>query len=62
MSQDTLTFTLRLHDPAEKKDVAKSTSWAVVEVPREDLKMSLVEFGEKYLAPMLKQLTQLELT
>lgn len=59
---DTLTFTLRLHDPAEKKDAAKSTSWVVVKVAREDLKMDEGHFIEKYVRPSLKEITQLELT
>ena len=57
-----LTFTLRLHDPDEKKDAAKSTSWVVLSVPREDLNMDQGHFIEKYVRPNLAKLTQLELT
>lgn len=62
MPQDTLTLTLRLYDPNEKKDSAKSTSWAVVQVDRADLQMDQGYFIEKYLRPNLVQLKQLELT
>lgn len=51
MPDDTLTFTLRLHDPKEKLDSAKSTSWAVRNVPREDLAMPLDQFVDKYVKP-----------
>lgn len=56
---DTLTFTLRLHDPAEKKDASKSTSWVVVKVAREDLKLSKDAFVAKYVTPNLGELKQL---
>lgn len=62
MPKDTLTFTLRIHDPAEKKDAAKSTSWVVIEVQREDLKISQAAFIEKYVAPNLQKLVLLHLT
>ena len=57
---DTLTFTMRLHDRAEKKDAAKCTSWATVEVARADLKLSQADFLAKYVVPNLGKLTQLE--
>jgi hypothetical protein len=56
---DRITLTLRLHDSAEKKDAAKSTSWAVVEIPREDLALSKAEFFEKHVAPAMDKLIQL---
>ena len=59
---DLLTFTIRLHDPAEKKDAAKSTSWFVCQIPREDLKMGKDAFIAKYILPNLAQLKQLELS
>lgn len=58
---DTLTFTVRLHDPAEKKDAAKSTSWAVVEIPRDDLALSKAEFFAKYVSPAMDKLILLKL-
>ena len=61
MPEDTLTFTIRLYDPKEKEEVAKSTSWAVFQIPREDLKMPAADFLAKYVTPALTQLKQLEL-
>lgn len=55
-SKDILTLTLRLHDPKEKKDAAKSTRWAVVEVPREDLKLEEGVFLEKHVIPAFRKL------
>lgn len=54
--KDTLTLTIRLHDPKEKKDATKSTRWATAEVPREDLKLSDAEFSAKYITPALAKL------
>jgi len=54
--KDTLTLSIRLHDPKEKKDATKSTRWAVVEVPREDLKLSDSDFFSKHVAPALSKL------
>lgn len=51
MPDDTLTLTLRLHDPLEKKDPEKSTAWAVVPVVRADLALPLDEFFAKYVRP-----------
>jgi hypothetical protein len=61
MPEDTLTFTLRLHDPAEKNDAEKSTNWAVVQIPRADLKLSQAEFIDKYVVPNLATLKLLTL-
>jgi hypothetical protein len=59
---DRLTFTLRIHDPLEKKDPAKSTSWVTLQIPREDLNMDEGHFIEKYIRPNLKELKLLALT
>jgi len=59
---DRITFSMRVHDHAEKQDAAKSTSWVTTEVAREDLKMSQVDFLAKYVVPHLAALTQLDLT
>ena len=56
MPQDTLTLTLRLHDPAEKKDAKKSASWAVLEVPRADLTLAPEEFAAKHLIEAVRSL------
>jgi hypothetical protein len=53
---DTLTFTVRIHDPREKKDAKLSTAWAAVEIPREDLKLSRSDFFAKHVAPAIEQL------
>jgi hypothetical protein len=57
-----LTFSLRLHDPDEKRDASKSSSWVMVNVSREDLTMDEGHFIEKYVRPSLKELKQLQLT
>jgi hypothetical protein len=62
MAEDTLTLTIRLHDPKEKTDAAKSASWAVVQVDRADLGMARADFLAKYVSAALTQLTQLQLT
>jgi hypothetical protein len=62
VAEDTLTLTIRLHDPKEKTDAAKSASWAVVQVDRGDLGMAKADFMAKYVTPALTQLTQLRLT
>lgn len=59
---DTLTFTLRIHDPAEKQDATKSTSWVVLEIPRADLAMVAADFVAKYITPALAQMKQFTLT
>ena len=58
--KDNLTFTLRLHDPKEKKDAELSTSWAVFEIPREDLGLPPAQFIDRYIVPGLAQLKQLQ--
>jgi len=55
-TKDTLTLSLRLHDPKEKKDAAKSTRWAVVDVPRTDLVLPFEEFMAQYVIPAFKKL------
>ena len=57
-----ITFSMRIHDAAEKQDPAKSSSWVTVEVARADLKMSQANFVLKYVLPNLAGLTQLELS
>jgi len=59
---DTLTLTIRLHDPLEKKDHEQSASWAVIEVAREDLTLSPDTFMARYIAPHLTKLKQLKLS
>lgn len=51
--KDTLTLSLRIHDAAERKNPAKSTGWSVLDVPREDFKLSDAEFLAKNIAPLL---------
>jgi hypothetical protein len=55
MPEDKLTCTIRLHDPAEKKDAKKSTAWIAADIPRADLSLPLDEFCERYAKPMIKQ-------
>lgn len=62
MAKDTLTLTIRLHDPLEKKDAAKATSWVVIEVDREHLGTSEDEFIERYVRPALPQLRPLKIS
>lgn len=57
--QDTLTFSIRIHDPKEKKVAEKSTDWALVEVPREDLTLSKAEFIAKWVSPALDTMTKI---
>jgi hypothetical protein len=59
---DQLTFSLRIHDPQEKKDAAKSTCWVTLQIPREDLKMAKAEFIAKHVEPALAGLTLLQLS
>jgi len=56
---DKLTLTIRLHDPAEKKKAENSTAWKVIDVPREDLKLSPDEFAAKFILPALPSLLAL---
>ncbi len=53
---DTLTLTVRLHDPKEKKNANLAACWVVIEVPREDLALSPPEFAAKHLLPAVSQL------
>jgi hypothetical protein len=62
MPDDTLTLTIRLYDPQEKKDATKSACWAVVKVARVDLEMPAAQFIQKYIQPNLGSLKQLKLT
>lgn len=55
-NKDTLTFGLRIHDPAEKKVEAKSTAWRSFAVPREDLQLPDADLIAKYLAPALAEM------
>jgi hypothetical protein len=57
--QDTLTFTVRIHDPKEKKNPELSTAWAAVEVPREDLSLPKAEFIAKWIEPALSTMTKI---
>jgi hypothetical protein len=59
---DNLTLTIRLHDPIEKTSADLSTAWAVLDVPREDLKLPRAEFLDKYVTPALaKCLAQMKI-
>lgn len=53
---DTLTLTVRLHDPKEKVNHKLSASWVVIPVPRADLAMSAPEFAAKHLLPAVEKL------
>jgi hypothetical protein len=57
--QDTLTFSIRIHDPKEKKVAEKSTDWKAIEVPREDLTLPKAEFIAKWVEPMLSTMTKI---
>lgn len=54
--KDTLTLSLRLHDPAEEKDAGLSTAWAMIPVAREDLKLPAEDFVAKYITPNMSKL------
>ena len=56
MQQDTLTLTIRLHDPKEKNDPALSASWVVIPVDRADLALEPPDFAAKYLLPAVPEL------
>lgn len=56
MDQDTLTLTLRLHDPKEKKDAKLAASWVVLQVPRADLALAPEEFAAKHLIDAVRSL------
>jgi hypothetical protein len=61
MPTDDLTLTIRVHDPLEKQDAAKSASWAVVKVSRADVTMPLADFIAKYVQPAFGQISNLNL-
>ena len=56
MDLDTLTLTLRLYDPKEKKNATLAASWVVIQVPRADLQLQPVDFTAKHLLPAVPQL------
>ena len=58
-TEDTLTLTIRLHDPKEKNDPKKSAQWATVKVFRGDLQLSKSQFIAKYVEPALANLKNL---
>ena len=62
MPDDTLTLTIRLHDPQEKTDSKKSACWMVVKVDRKDITLAVDAFLAKYVTPNLKQINNLKLT
>lgn len=55
---DTLTLTIRLHDPKEKQDAKRAADWIVFDVGREDLKLSPEDFAAKYITPHIGKLEQ----
>jgi len=62
MADDTLTLTIRLHDPAEKQDATKSACWSTQKVQRSDLTMPADQFAAKYIIPAIKTLKNLKVT
>ena len=48
---DMLTLTVRLHDPKEKRDRAKSAVWHTVKIPRAALSLPEADFAATHLAP-----------
>jgi hypothetical protein len=60
MPDDTLTLTVRLHDPKEKKNALMSASWVVVKVPRADLQLAAGAFAAKHIVPNLGSLAQIK--
>lgn len=48
---DTLTVSIRIHDPLERQDEKKATRWSVFEVPRADLELPDADFIAKWIAP-----------
>lgn len=59
---DRITFTMRVHDAAEKQKAENSTCWAVIQIDRADVgKLSAADFVAKYVAPHLTQLKLLQL-
>ena len=62
MTEDTLTLSIRVHDPKEKQDATMSACWAVVKVPRADISIPLDQFIEKHVKPALAQIKNIKLT
>jgi hypothetical protein len=62
MAEGDLTFTVRIHDPAEKTSVDLSTNWAVVAVPRSAVGIAKADFVAQYIVPALAELKLLKLT
>ena len=62
MAIDDYVMTIRVWDPLEKTDHAKSAVWVIVRVPREDAKLTHEQFIEKHIRPVLPQLTNLNLS
>jgi hypothetical protein len=56
MENDTLTLTIRLHDPKEKLVVMKSAVWVTLQVPRSDLALPAGEFAAKYFADAVAEI------
>lgn len=48
---DTLTLSVRLHDPKERRDIRKSAVWHVVKIPRAALSLTEEDFAANHLAP-----------
>ena len=57
---DSLTLTVRLHDPKEKQNPKLSASWGVAQVPRADLGMTPSDFAAKHVLPLVEQLEHLK--
>lgn len=53
---DTLTLTIRLADPKEKKNPKLAASWVVGKVPRSDLSLSPADFAAKHLTPRIPEI------
>lgn len=58
MPEDTLSLTVRLHDPKEKKVAKLSAAWHVQQIPRADLALPPEEFAAKYCIPACQQVLQ----
>lgn len=61
MADDTLTLTIRLHDPKEKSDSRKSAIWATIKLPRTDLDLPMDDLIERHVLPAVKQVVQTKL-
>lgn len=62
MPDDSLTLTIRVHDPQEKLDATMSACWVVVKVDRADVQMQVADFVAKYVSANLQSLKNLKLT